>query len=34
MRKVAFAPGFREYIEGTVPLEGAVPIDRIIRDVP
>jgi hypothetical protein len=34
MRKVAFAPGFREYIEGTVPLENVVPIGQIIRDVP
>jgi hypothetical protein len=34
MRRVAFAPGFREYIEGTAPLEGAAPISRMIRDFP
>ena len=33
MRKIAFAPGFREYLEGTLPLEGAAPIGRVITDV-
>jgi len=33
MRKVAFAPGFRDYLEGTAPLEGAVPISRVIGNV-
>jgi hypothetical protein len=33
MRKVAFAPGFREYLEGTLPLENAMPLGRVFSDV-
>ena len=32
MRKIAFAPGFCEYLEGTLPLEGAMSPSQIIHD--